>query len=119
MSERTNIVVVATPSQLVKVRVKAVAFPFEVAEFLEKNQTKMKEVFSNVIKAEDKLHAARDFLKRFEDMLVEYKINKNLLQLIKDYLYCFGPDRCGPNLLLIKHLKPTSSLISLYNSPSV
>jgi hypothetical protein len=39
--------------------------------------------------------------------------------MIKENLYCFGPNRCGPNLFLIKGLDPEMSLYSLFNSSNL
>ena len=45
LSEKTNFTIVTTPDQTVQVRVKAVGFPFEIAEFLEKQSARMKQIF--------------------------------------------------------------------------
>lgn len=46
----------------------------------------------------------------------EHKIDKNLYQMILEKLYCFGPNKSGPNMLLINCLKPEYSLFERYSS---
>ena len=34
----------------------------------------------------------------------EYSLNKEILQLIKTNFICFGPNKSGPNILIIKNV---------------
>jgi hypothetical protein len=42
LSERTNFVTLSTPNLALKIKVRAISFPFDVAEFIEKNSERMK-----------------------------------------------------------------------------
>ena len=58
-------------------------------------------------------------MKTIEEMLIEWKVDKGLFTLIKEKLCCFGPNRIGPNLLLMKDLNPARSLYEAYSSPDL
>jgi hypothetical protein len=67
----------------------------------------------------ERIERGRALLKTIEEMLVENTVDKDLFVLIKEKLYCFGPSRTGPNLLLIRDLNPQRSLYEMYSSDSV
>ena len=47
----------------------------------------------------------------------EHKVDKHLFQMIQEKLYCFGPNKCGPNMLLINNLNSEHSLFKRCVSP--
>lgn len=47
LSEKTNVITTRTPNNSLEVQIKALGFGFEIAEFLEKNRNRMRELFSN------------------------------------------------------------------------
>lgn len=55
-----------------------------------------------------------EFLNELDFVMKEKKIDKNLYESIIERLYCFGPNREGPNMLLIENLKPEFSLYKRY-----
>lgn len=118
LSERTNWVILSTPNLALKIKVKAISFPFEVAEFIEKNRENMKDAFFKGM-TEERLETGKRLLKTVEEMMMEHKLDKDLFVLIKEKLCCFGPNRIGPNLLLIRDLNPARSIFDMYSSEDV
>lgn len=52
LSEKTNVVITRTPNNCLEIGIKALGFNFEIAEFLEKNRNKMRQIFNSPSEAE-------------------------------------------------------------------
>ena len=74
----------------------------------------MKELFDNKSEELDVIDKRAEFLSEFDAAMKEFKIDKNLYQMILEKLYCFGPNNSGPNIFLINSLKPQFSLFKKY-----
>ena len=54
---------------------------------------------------------ARNFVKEFHNLLIEYNTPKKLINMIIGYTLVFGPKRVGPNILVFRYMLPTDSLL--------
>jgi len=91
-----------TPNKLVKFVISAVGMNDEQIEFLEKNEQLLQEVSRRDFILSDQLF--ENFL-IFKEKFLNLFENKKLRTLIEKYLFCYGPQGFGKNMLLIKHIK--------------
>lgn len=110
MLEKENLVTVVTQNQKIMMTIRAIGVNFELAEWLEKNQDLMKRFLSD-----QKLSYTYDeldkFLICFEQKVNELITDKQLRYLISNNLASFGPLKYGSNLLIVKNLDPSRSVI--------
>jgi len=93
----------STPNKLVNFIISAVGMNEEQIEFLEKNQELMREIIKRGYNLTKQLH--ENFI-TFKQNLLDLFEDKKLRGIIEKYLFCFGPQGAGKNLLLIKHINP-------------
>jgi hypothetical protein len=53
-----------------------------------------------------------DFIANFMDKLQSVKAPKKLMYMIRKQTACFGPKRCGPNILINKFMPECESIFS-------
>jgi len=114
-----------TANHKCKARVRVVGLPFELTKWLEKKQEDIKLLNhlvttrskSNPVSTiEDELKVANNFLIEFEKKLVDTEVPNRLIQLIKRYLICFGPKRCGPNMMINQLIEESDGLFEKFQS---
>lgn len=107
MQDKSNLVEEFTANQKISISVRAIGIPFEFAVWLENNQKMLRRIFY-----EDKHKGdVEGFLDQLDEARKQCKLDKKLNELIENHLYCFGPKKCGPNLLIYKGLKREDSVI--------
>lgn len=92
----------STPNKLVNFIISAVGMNEDQIEFLEKNEELMREIVKRDYVLTEQLY--ENFL-IFKQSLLDLFEDKKLRGLIEKYLFCFGPQASGKNMLLIKHIK--------------
>jgi hypothetical protein len=55
------------------------------------------------------------FFDEFEGLMVEHEVSNKIIRVVKNHLVCFGPKRCGPNLLMNHLIDPEDSLFQWLN----
>ena len=95
--------------------VRCVGMKFEFAEYLEKQSNKMRKLFYDMSKHRDAKEIL-EFLREFEENVNEHITEKRVRDLIFGNLAAFGPNRFGPNMLLLTHLVKEESLLEKLRS---
>lgn len=114
-----------TANKRCRLRIRTVGLPFELVKWIENHEyevtltnhlvstfSQMNE-FSTI---ENELTVANNFLNEFKQKLVDTQCSTRMIELIKRYLVCFGPKRCGPNILINQMIDDKSSMFSKFDS---
>ncbi|KAL4452839.1 hypothetical protein ABPG74_002404 [Tetrahymena malaccensis] len=107
---KKNYICQLIPNGKIMLKVRCVGMKFELAEWLEKNSRKMYKFFFDMSKKREPQEIL-DFLKDFEDQVNEVINEKKLRDMILNNLVSFGPNRYGPNMLLMNHITKEESLL--------
>ncbi len=93
----------STPNKLVNFIISAVGMNEDQIEFLEKSEELMREIVKRDFILSEQLY--ENFL-LFKQNFIDLFEDKKLRGMIEKYLFCFGPQGSGKNMLLIKNIKP-------------
>ena len=104
VKKKSNVYEAYTPNQKILIKIRAVGLNFAVAEWLEKKINKIRRLFGDYGKKEHFPEAVEEFKNELNQKLKENEVDPVLIELIISNLVCFGPRRCGPNLLINKFL---------------
>lgn len=90
-----------TPNNMCKFSISSVGMNKELIEFLENNKFLIKEIIDRNFKLTQDLY---DKMIEFKTRLLEIIENKQLKSLIGNFLFSFGPNDSGQNILIIKNI---------------
>ncbi len=108
LANKMNYCTQLTPNGRIMLKIRCISFKFELAEWLEKNAERMRKIFY-----EDSVKNAlvlKQFLKELEEQLHDKIMDKKFKDFIFNNLVRFGPNKYGPNMLLVKNIKEEQNL---------
>lgn len=114
-----------TANKKCKARIRVVGIPFELTKWIEKKENEIS-ILNHLVATwskknqtstiEEEIKLADNFVDEFLKKVEETNVSNKLVQLLKRYLVCFGPKRCGPNLLINQLIEEKASLFQRFEA---
>ena len=95
-----------TPDNSCEIAISAIGMSQEMIKHIEENEKLLSEVDNLKFALNNDLYKK---LQLFKEELIQKTTNKKLKFLIQTSIFSFGPNNCGPNLLIVKNLPPKFS----------
>jgi translation elongation factor EF-G len=105
-----------TPNQICSFSISAVGMSKEVIEHIEKHEHLIRDVTNKNFIVSKEIYKSVEL---FRESLLNLVENKKLKKLIENNLYCFSPNNCGPNLLIIRNISKANNFFSKVTEESI
>jgi translation elongation factor EF-G len=98
-----------TPNQFCGFSVSAVGMSKEVIEHIEKHENLLRDITNKNFIVSKEIYKSVEL---FKETLLNLIENKKLKKLVENNLYCFSPNNCGPNMLIIRNISKANNFFS-------
>lgn len=103
-----------TPNKYCEIVVSAVGMEYPAINYIEKNESFLKELYnSNDLSSEE---MRTNFVKFKTNFINLFDNDKKLKNLLENFVFSFGPNNSGPNILIVRDLPKHYSFFHMYEN---